>query len=518
MSNNFLTFRALLIFGVCVSLAVFLGYIVASPFDWTALIVFTSLLSLLAVPLLLRWHFPIMILSWNMNAIVFVLPGRPPFWLFMMGLSLILSLAYYALDKREKYLSVPEIIRPLVFLALVVIITVKIRGGIGLGALGGEVSGGKRYILLLGSILGYFAFTCHGIPLKRAYSYTSAFFLGGGSAAIGNLLPLVNPAFYFIFAIFPPEQSGLESIGLVEEAVVTRFGGLSLVCTAIFFALLACYGIRGIFDLSNPLKFLPFRFRGGVGLNKPWRLIIFLVAVGISLLGGFRSTLILFAITFGLQFYFEKLFRTRLFPTLVLSGILGAVVILPVANKLPLAMQRTLSFLPIDIDPVALSSAQVSTEWRLMMWKRVWPQVPQYLFIGKGYALSSRELELMTRGRGQSDTSDIAVLAGDYHSGPLSLLMPFGIFGAITFIWFIIASIKVLSKNYRFSDPALLNVNRFLLAHFVTRAIFFFVFFGSLYSDLAIFVGIVGLSVSLNHGVRKEPSRLDVTEQPSAAP
>ena len=503
MSNPFSLFRALVVFTICIFLAVFLGYIVASPFNSTALLTYGLIFFAFAFPFLLRWHFFFLILSCNMNAVIFPLPGSPPLWMFMVALSLVLSLSFFALDKREKFLSVPSVIRPLLFLAAVVVVTAELRGGIKLGSFGGETSGGKRYVLVLAAIVCYFAFACHAVPLKHAYTYGSAFFLGGASGVVGNLLPLFNPAFYFIFAIFPPEQSGLEALGLVQEASVTRFGGVTTACVAIFCTLLACYGIRGILDFSGPLGFFPFRFRGRFSMNNPWRFLLFVFAVAVSLAGGFRSAIVIFGLMFGIQFFYENLFRSRLFPALMIVFFLTAAIILPLADKLPLSMQRSLSILPIDVSPVARADAQGSTEWRLAIWKRVWPDVPKYLLLGKGYAISSRDLSIMMEaGLGRMDSVEIATLAGDYHNGPLTLVMPFGIWGVIGFVWFIIASLNVLSRNYRLSPPALLNLNRFLLVYFIAHTIYFFVFFGSFYSDLALFAAIVGLSTSLNSGVR----------------
>ena len=48
----------------------------------------------------------------------------------------------------------------------------------------------------------------------------------------------------------------------------------------------------------------------------------------------------------------------------------------------------------------------------------------------------------------------------------------------------------------------MLNLNQFLLALFYARVVFFLFFFGAFYLDLALFVGIVGLSISANGGVR----------------
>lgn len=401
-------------------------------------------------------------------------------------------------------MAVAPIIRPLLFLVAVVLITAQMRGGIGLQASGSDVAGGKRYVFLLAGILGYFALTCRPIPKEKAYFYGSLFFLGGLTAIISSSLPLVNPAFYLIFAIFPPEHSGFEALGLVQQSEVFRLGGLSSASIAICCALLACYGIKGIFNFSSPLSFVPFAFRGGFQVNRPWRLIIFILASSLSLFGGFRSNLILLALIFALQFCYERLFQTRLLPVFATVAVFAAAVILPMADKMPLSIQRTLSIFPIEVDPAAKVSADASTEWRLTMWKLLLPEVPQYIFLGKGYAMNLRDLEFISSQemQGRGDSMETAMISGDYHSGPLSVIIPFGIFGVIGFLWFVVASVKVLTKNHRYGDPALANINCFLLAYFVARAIQFFLVFGSLYSSMMLFTGIVGLSVALNGGVQ----------------
>ncbi len=58
-------------------------------------------------------------------------------------------------------------------------------------------------------------------------------------------------------------------------------------------------------------------------------------------------------------------------------------------------------------------------------------------------------------------------------------------------------------QNYQFGDPALHHTNTFLFAYFVVKVVFFFAVFGSLYSDLPVFLGLLGLSISLNGGVAK---------------
>jgi hypothetical protein len=94
-------------------------------------------------------------------------------------------------------------------------------------------------------------------------------------------------------------------------------------------------------------------------------------------------------------------------------------------------------------------------------------------------------------------------LVGDYHNGPLSVLLPFGMFGAIAFIWLLVAGVRVLYHNYKFGDPDYQNINTFLFGYFVAKVIFFMAVFGSLHSDLPMFLGLLGLSISLNGGVAK---------------
>jgi O-antigen ligase len=142
--------------------------------------------------------------------------------------------------------------------------------------------------------------------------------------------------------------------------------------------------------------------------------------------------------------------------------------------------------------------AEASSEWRVNMWREVIPQIPQYLLLGKGYCFSSTELAQI--GQKLEGTE----LVGDYHNGPLSVLLPFGIFGSIAFLWLVVAGIRVVYQNYELGDPAYHNINTFLFAFFVVKVGFFFTIFGSLHFDLPMFLGLLALSISLNGGVAKQ--------------
>ena len=126
MNNAPALLRTLIIFAVIVPLALFIGYLLTDPMqllgqDKSSMAVVGVLLLVLMFPLLLRWHQPLLLLSWNLNATLFFLPGRPDLWLVMAAISLVISLVQRALGGVKQLISVPQVTWSLVFLIGVVL-------------------------------------------------------------------------------------------------------------------------------------------------------------------------------------------------------------------------------------------------------------------------------------------------------------------------------------------------------------------------------------------------------------
>jgi O-Antigen ligase len=492
MNNNTpAILRTLIIYVVCVPLAIWLGYILKDPLDRTTFISVGMLALLLVLPILMRWHHLLLILCWNLNMTIFFLKGNPTVAFPMIFMSFVLALLQRALSREMRFIPVPQITWPLLFMAAVVFVTGELTGGFGLRSFGGEVMGGKRYALIFIAIMGYFALTSQRIPPRKAWLYVVLFFLPGCLSVLGDLVDYLPSSFDFIFLFFPV------NVGMVDQGpddAGMRFGGVSHLAGTFLYIVLASYGLRGIF-LSGSL----------------WRPVIFFLCLFISLAGGYRLVLIGSLLLFGLMFFMEGLHRTKLLPVFTLGGILLLVISVPLASKLPYGFQRTLSFLPISVSAEAKQDADATVDWRIQIWKAVLPQVPGYLLLGKGYALSQRDFTDMT-GRFQNvDAADWgAAIAGDYHNGPLSVIIPFGIWGAIAFIWLVIAGGRVLYNNYRYGDPALRTINTLFLASFLTETIIFFFIFGGLTNDMLSYAGLFGLSISLNGGMCRRPATAPV--------
>jgi hypothetical protein len=490
--NTFALPKNLIIFGIVIPITLLLGYVLSDPGQIMSVGVVFVVLSILSIPVLLKHNYPILIFSWNFPLIIGVLPGQPSLWIIMAFASLFFTILAYVMDKSYKIQHVPSLTWPLLFLVLVAGVTAKLTGGVGLQALGGSVVGGKKFFYMGIAILGYFAISSRHIPKEMVSRYTGFYYLSGLFSVVSNLAYMAGPAMWWLFYFFPTDtvidQAREDFFGTFSEAKFGRLTGLAFACQIVANYVIIRYGLKGIFNL-----------------RRPWRMLLLAACIILSTLGGFRSSLVMIGLVFAIQFMLEGLYRTRLLLVFGLVTVIAASLIIPFASNLPLSMQRSLSFLPIDIDPAAAANARASLEWRQDMWRFLTPEIPKYFWIGKGYAIDATDLYLTQESiiRGLAQGYENAAVAGDYHSGPLSVIIPLGIFGVIGLLWFWIAALRWLYRCYRDGPDYLKIINTFFLSYFIARIIFFIFGFGSLWSDMAMFTGLVGMSVALN-GVRQE--------------
>src|SRR5205823_2346628 len=155
-----------------------------------------------------------------------------------------------------------------------------------LQTLGSDMYGGKKYLILLSAIIGFFAITSQVIPPKRASLYVGLFFLGSATLSVGELLPVLSPSLYFIFMIFPVSGfSGMGASTVTGAPIIARLSGLAQAGLALFLWMLCRYGIAELFTWK-----------------RLGRLLVFLTAIVMGLLGGYRGILVLFILTFAVLF------------------------------------------------------------------------------------------------------------------------------------------------------------------------------------------------------------------------
>ena len=499
MTRDFALPRLFLIYLISIPLALFIGYLMATPLNTGSMGIVSMCLLGLAVPLLIKSHHAMLVAMFNTTFIVYALPGTPGVWVLISLVAVGFAVVNRTLKKQSQFIQVPAVTWALVFLTVVVVVTAMGTGGIGARVFGSETYGGGRYFGTFAAILGYFALVTQPIPKEKGVLLASLFFLGGTSAAASDIIYAAGESFYFLFILFPPEMARMQA---VSESVgsLTRTTGLAWGALAIFYFILLRFGIRGLLDL-----------------RRPWRLVLFVAAIVSCFFGGYRSSVLVMVLVFTFQFFFEGLHRTRFLPIILVVSLLAGPIFLANIERLPLTVQRSFSFLPVKVHPMARADAVSTVDWRVAMWRIMLPEVSKYVWFGKGYSFSGAEFYLANEAirTGVFREYEGALVSGEYHHGLLTLIVPFGIWGLIAFLWLAVASLWVVWRNWRYGDPILAKVNTFLIAYLVARYVVYVTIYGQFEKELVVFTGTVGLSIALNAGVRR-PEDLTPGEEGAA--
>ena len=137
--------------------------------------------------------------------------------------------------------------------------------------------------------------------------------------------------------------------------------------------------------------------------------------------------------------------------------------------------------------------------------------------LGKGYAIQPGDFDEMMGDTALADgmaskldaSQGSLSLSGDYHNGMLSIILPFGIWGVLAFLWLLFAGVRVLYFNYKHGDPALASINSLLFLLYLFHMLNYLSCMGGLQmsSDIGLlFLGYLGFSIALNNGVCRCPA------------
>jgi len=129
--------------------------------------------------------------------------------------------------------------------------------------------------------------------------------------------------------LFPPTGSVISSTtdGTGASFGLTRLSAFATTAGTVANFMLVKYGLRGIFSALHP-----------------GRILLFLFMVSMTMLGGFRLTLIGFGEIFMILFFLEGMYRTRMLLVFIIGGLLTASLLVPFADKLPFTFQRRSPF------------------------------------------------------------------------------------------------------------------------------------------------------------------------------
>jgi len=303
-------------------------------------------------------------------------PGRP-FWWELCALLAWPSLLVYFLVNRVKLEALKfDRLERNALLALVgyvgVLVVLMFYRGVGFRALGGGQMGGRVYAQqLILSIMPPLLLVVQNtrrqllLALIAGWLLTLTYLLSELSFSTGG--GVMKSILYFIE--LPVDGLNFE-VGYAMTGV-RRFGSFASVAFGGLACLWTLYALR---DLFGRLAWI----------GIPAMLGLFLLGLG----SGYRNMLIIPAITFGFLTLFQRFWTAVRFvgAFAIVAAVVGAIYIS--AAKLPLSVQRSVSFLPgIEVSQAAKTDAATTNNDRLEVMKMALDDIPRYWLTGRGFGM-----------------------------------------------------------------------------------------------------------------------------------
>lgn len=298
--------------------------------------------------------------------------------------------------------------KPILMLTMIVFVLMATRGT-GIRALGGTTWGGMIYINMLLAVVFFFAVNGLIVSSKHIHWMLWGALIAG---LFGSLL----------------QQSGFEdAVENQTAAAQSRLSFLTPIANAIL-------PLALVLKLKRARWLVP---------------CIILLCLGLTGLTGFRSRLVgMIAVISGFYF-FRSRNRVAFIFKMGTLGVLTWITIVLASPMLPLGLQRAVSFVPgAQIDSRIANDAEGSIEWRIEIWKYCLERAPQYLLLGRGATFDVMETSASLSIEDREVYSPwLAFQTRSYHSGPLTLLIDYGLPGVIAALWLTVVSFRFLWRT-----------------------------------------------------------------------
>jgi hypothetical protein len=337
------------------------------------------------------------------------LPGRaniPISWVFLLIMVGVFFLNFFMQRSLSNIGKKVGGAKPLKAFAVVIIVLMVVRGA-GIRALGSSTWGGTPYIILLSSI-AFYILAVPGIRIKKKQIKLVVW----GGLVLGTIGAYLRH----------------RGVGEgVNELAVTE-------SRAIWLRPFIMGVLPVVFALVTPRRWMI-------------SVLLFLTCIALIMMTGFRSRFVmLIALAFGFGF-FKSQNKAGYVVKVVALGLCMWVMVVLISPSLPPAMQRAVSFVPgATVDFRVAEDAAGSIEWRMEIWGYAWSELSRYWLIGRGVAfdvmaaVEALGIEVGLGGPFQ------AFQTHTYHSGPITLIIDFGIPGALIFTAFMIFAFKSVWK------------------------------------------------------------------------
>ena len=310
----------------------------------------------------------------------------------------------------------------------------------GLHAFGGSENGSRAGVLVLIAILAYFSginiptppikllrwlpWLCLVMTCITAFPLVLTTYIPSTAPFMFHITANVNVGAYF------ESLDEADSTGLGLDAAGGRAGFLAGIAVALQVFLLSHFPIN---TWWRP--------------NRWFAVLLSFVCLWLVLIGGYRSGFVMYLLLIFLGALCYCTWRLIFFVPLAAIALLAFIMIQnehPGSLRLPVAMQRSMSFLPGGKwDPEVSYSTQASNDFRQNI-KRVYIQ--EYLYkspwVGNGFAFDPHESDEMSKLAQTADTPDryyeakAFIVVKGFHTGWISLYDAVGLVGSAAFLFF----------------------------------------------------------------------------------
>jgi hypothetical protein len=417
-------FQSIIVFAIGVFIAIWLGLSIATDQTVTILKIIAAVLFVICF--LLGRRIWLIIPFAASLAIGLRIPGQPDALLLAQIALIAFTIPQFLLRKLPWRLQFTELEFWILMLTLMVA-QVYMRNPVGLNVFGGDTVGGKGYVLYAIALASALILCGLRVPTSDLKWVMRLSIAGGllnlAISIIGVLVPTIG--FYTGQSYTRSDEVNYEN----REAIDTGAAGRIKFLTDFGQNLglwISCY--------ISPL----------VALVKPLWLMLILVAVAASLMGGFRNGLAAVGLTFLVGIAYRSGGTGVLLSSFMGMGGIALLAAINLLAPLPPNVQRALTFLPGTWEQRYKDDAEGSTEWRVEVWKEVlltkrWIQ-NKYLGDGLGFSATEFAAQRNQRKGARAGISGFdahreSVLAnGDYHSGPVSSVRVVGYIGLFIFL------------------------------------------------------------------------------------
>jgi len=410
--------QAILWYGFSLMAALLLGAMLAR--NWfTAAFSCAVILWAMTIPYHARLAIVLSTATFNSSLIVPFMPGPLPLadaacMLGWTGVVLIVALRRQEPDTgllvhRNRFLFLG-----IALYVVVLAVTAYLRG-VGFGAFGGSVGGGRLYFQQAVYAIVPVLFAVLRLPEPVFLRLITFHFVLSISFLISDVTLAYDASLgNIVFRFFQlPTDAFTFDAATTYRFAFRRLQSLFYVCPRIVFAILMYYSLREVLG------------------RKAWWLvpaIVGLLALGLG--SGHRANLIHTGVVLAVLAWVQRAYTPG--RVLLVGGFtVVAVALLYVTSPvLPAAVQRSVSFLPgIRVDARVAANAAATWSGRIEVTRIGMGMIPEYFWLGRGF---KRYTDIVPFSREAMDSVSYAVLQGHYLNGFVGLMVNTGIFGTLS--------------------------------------------------------------------------------------